>query len=204
MAVTATCPSCGKPITGTLEDIRRHYGVCVATKARAVAKTEKKDKPAGREHRKADPRAGEKPALNRLTFFIPGMLTSSANNMLHEHVGAAFKDKQRWRDAVDPLLLGFQPAKRRRRLEIVRSAKTVLDKDNLYASAKFLIDAIKTAGALVDDNPKWVDLDVDQKWLPNEGKGMLVTIIDPGDTNADEGRAAEEEAAEEVQAPPHP
>lgn len=202
MAISTPCPLCKQIITGTLEDLQRHYAVCAAKKQRSGAG----EKPKGRTQRKPDPREGERPALHYIRFFIPVMLTSSNNAMLHAHVGAAFADKDRWRKAVDPLLLGFQPAKNRRKLDIVRSAMTVLDKDNLYGSAKFLIDAIKTAGALVDDNPEWVDLDVDQKWMPEEGKGMLVTITDLGaPQNADEAARPGQDGeapCSEVQAPP--
>jgi hypothetical protein len=179
VAISTTCPCCKQTVEGTLEDIRRHYGACVA-KAGRSSKT-----PTGRPKRE-DPRSGEKPALVRVVFFIPGEATSSLNVMLHDHRGQTYADKQRWRDAVAPVLGGYEPAKNRRRVEIFRSSRRDLDPDNLAGSMKYLVDAIKDAGALVDDSAKWIELVPTQGWSPREGKGMLVRITDLGEGNADE------------------
>ena len=55
------------------------------------------------------------------------------------------------------------PATAKRKLTIIRVGKRSLDKDNLYAGCKMLIDCITQARLLVDDSPTWVDLEVDQE-----------------------------------------
>jgi hypothetical protein len=44
-------------------------------------------------------------------------------------------------------------------IEFVRPGP-ISDKDNAYATAKVPLDALKRAGLIVDDSPRWVDLDV--------------------------------------------
>jgi len=51
----------------------------------------------------------------------------------------------------------------KRRLTLIRLGKRSLDKDNLYAGAKMLVDCIKEMRLLVDDDPDWVDLQVEQE-----------------------------------------
>jgi len=184
MAISVACPKCQIVIEGTLEDLRRHYGACNGKAPRSKSKR-------GKTPVVAEPQRSGKPELTLAVFFIPNEVTSSLNGMLQAHVGQAFADKTRWREAVSPLLLGYEPARnRRRRLEIFRSAKSELDTDNLYGSVKYLVDAIKDTGALVDDKPKWTDLIVTQGWSPREGKGMLVRITDLGESDADQEHQA--------------
>lgn len=49
----------------------------------------------------------------------------------------------------------------RRRVSIERHGSRALDRDNLFGGCKILLDALRAAGGLlIDDSPKWLELDV--------------------------------------------
>jgi hypothetical protein len=50
------------------------------------------------------------------------------------------------------------------------------DKDNMYASVKPVVDAIKYRGWLVDDSPKWLDLEVRE--IARRDQGLYKTVIE--------------------------
>ena len=52
--------------------------------------------------------------------------------------------------------------KKKKKVIITSYRKRLLDKDNLYAGAKCLGDALKKAGLIWDDSPKWINLEVKQ------------------------------------------
>jgi len=94
-------------------------------------------------------------------FLIP-----SANelNIMHWATRYRMKEKLGWmlRSTLNgipkiPVAMG------KRRLTLIRLGKRSLDKDNLYAGAKMLVDCIKEMRLLVDDDPDWVDLQVEQE-----------------------------------------
>ena len=45
---------------------------------------------------------------------------------------------------------------------ILSRRSRLLDKDNLYAGAKPLVDALKKSGLIWDDSPRWINLKVRQ------------------------------------------
>ena len=55
------------------------------------------------------------------------------------------------------------PADGRVRVAIVRCARRRMDTDNLYGGVKPLLDGLKDAGAIVDDDTRWIDLVVTQE-----------------------------------------
>ena len=48
-------------------------------------------------------------------------------------------------------------------MEILIHRKALQDKDNRYASAKYLVDALVARGWGVDDSEEWMDLVVEEK-----------------------------------------
>jgi hypothetical protein len=54
-----------------------------------------------------------------------------------------------------------------------RHSKGTLDRDNLYGSAKIVIDALRYAGVIVDDSPEHLILDCQQERRAK--KGLTVT-----------------------------
>jgi hypothetical protein len=68
----------------------------------------------------------------------------------------------------------------RRRLVITRKGKRALDKDNAYGGCKMLIDELKRAGLIVDDDAANVELEVRQERLAKgERPHTVVEIADP-------------------------
>lgn len=52
--------------------------------------------------------------------------------------------------------VGWRTAARKREVKITRYSARTLDVDNLVGGCKPLVDALVTAGVLVDDSPEWV------------------------------------------------
>lgn len=99
-------------------------------------------------------------------IFEVDFLIPSANelNIMHWATRYRMKEKLGWmlRSTLNgipkiPVAMG------KRRLTLIRLGKRSLDKDNLYAGAKMLVDCIKEMRLLVDDDPDWVDLQVEQE-----------------------------------------
>jgi len=71
-------------------------------------------------------------------------------------------------------------------VNIIRHGSRALDKDNLAGGCKSLIDAIRRAGLIVDDSPKWVDLCFSQIATPRELEHTEV-IIKPAEAEREQG-----------------
>lgn len=104
-------------------------------------------------------------SLTQLT--IPGRLTPHGRllrmpwrerlklkNELLQEVWAETFDKISHTEIIKPKryrlnIMVYQPTRR-------------MDKDNLYASCKLLIDALRKLGLIYNDSPRWLDLDIQQ------------------------------------------
>jgi hypothetical protein len=63
------------------------------------------------------------------------------------------------------------------RVSIQRRGQKLLDKDNLYGSAKFVCDGLRYLGLIPSDAPDAIDLDVTQVKTPKkEERGTLIEI----------------------------
>ena len=79
--------------------------------------------------------------------------TKIKNNLLEEIWAETF-DKVNHAEITKPRrcrlnIMVYQPTRR-------------FDKDNLYASCKLIIDALRRLSLIYNDSPKWLDLNVDQ------------------------------------------
>lgn len=88
----------------------------------------------------------------------------SGNKLLRAHWGVRRDLKEKYIKALR-VALPTPPtfASRLRHLDIISYRKRLLDKDNLYTGAKFLIDALKELGWLYDDAPQYLNLHITQK-----------------------------------------
>jgi hypothetical protein len=93
-------------------------------------------------------------------------VTLSANQLNTMH----WAERSRLKQAFGWLLLSrlngipkIPPPQGQRKVTIIRHGKRTLDKDNLYAGVKMLLDCIKEQRIIIDDKPKWLDLQVLQE-----------------------------------------
>jgi len=88
----------------------------------------------------------------------------SGNKLLRMHWAKRAKIQKDYYSAIYVVIpIYLHPPKQRKRKVIITSyRKRLLDKDNLYAGAKLLVDALKKAGLIWDDSPKWINLEVKQ------------------------------------------
>lgn len=66
---------------------------------------------------------------------------------------------------------------RRPTVIITRCSPGNLDRDNLYAAAKKIIDCLFADGRIPGDGPEHIELFVFQKKVPAKSKGTLIEII---------------------------
>jgi hypothetical protein len=82
------------------------------------------------------------------------------------------------RPALDEIPQGKAEGSRRAVLRIIRKSCRLLDADNLGGSCKPLIDAIRYAGLIADDDPASVELIFAQERVKRRAdEGTLVEII---------------------------
>lgn len=95
------------------------------------------------------------------TWSIP--FVPKSPNELRGSWRIAWRQSKDWRTYVS-VICGRPkvPCKAKRRLEIITSRKRRLDPDNAVASLKPVIDALKRAGWIRNDSPKWLELEVSQ------------------------------------------
>lgn len=82
-------------------------------------------------------------------------------------------------DAVsEPLATHRDEARSPKRYQvgIERCGIRLLDKDNLYGSAKYVCDGLRHYGLIPDDDPDSIDLQVTQKKVPRDQVATVVTI----------------------------
>lgn len=76
-----------------------------------------------------------------------------------------------------------EPGRMRVSIEIWRAPKPGrkmtrrLDPDNLVGGCKILIDAMRDAGLLKNDSPRWLDLDKPIQHLAKENPRTTITIV---------------------------
>ena len=106
-------------------------------------------------------------------------MTLSLNKLLEKHWGARSKLSKQYEVAIRMLARDITKATGRRRLRIERHSRGTLDKDGAYGGCKPLIDAVKRAGLIIDDNPANVELEVVQvKLAKGERPHMVITLAD--------------------------
>lgn len=96
-------------------------------------------------------------------------IAPSPNELLGKHWRVRFKNQQTWRQEIyyavraarvagDARVLPYPKA----RVSIERRSRGTLDEDNLYGSAKPVIDGLRYAYVIVDDSPNHIRLTVTQ------------------------------------------
>jgi len=108
----------------------------------------------------------------KLTISLPII---SGNKLLRMHWSTRAKIQKDYYWAIIEQIecprLGLE---KKRKVVITSYRKRLLDKDNLYAGAKCLGDALKKAGLIWDDSPKWINLEVKQAV---DGKNQRTEVV---------------------------
>ena len=85
----------------------------------------------------------------------------SGNKLLRSHWAKRAKIQNDYECELDWVARGHIKLRLpiRKKVIITSYRKRLLDKDNLYAGTKPLVDALKKAGLIWDDSEKWLDLE---------------------------------------------
>lgn len=108
--------------------------------------------------------------------------TPSGNTLLRMHWSKRSKLNKYWRHQVwERLVLELRPWIHREpgckmRVTITRIATRTLDKDNLYAGVKPLVDALKHNRLIDDDSPEHVELEVLQEIARGKPERTVITL----------------------------
>lgn len=116
---------------------------------------------------------------NQITFKIEG-LPKSPNSLLGAHWKVRSSHAKQWKRLVYYYTIGLRPMKPWGRVELhlTRFSSSKMDRDGVYGSFKPVVDGLKEAGIIVDDND-----DVIKKWVVKwdkgkPGKGYIeITVI---------------------------
>ena len=114
------------------------------------------------------------------TFTLP-CPTPSLNEIQSQHWTFKVEAKKAlgWRLASSLNKIKRIPnAKGKRRLTIIRHGKGRLDRDNLVGGCKWLVDAIKDRGLLLDDDEASVELVVSQVVSRKDGAHTVIYLED--------------------------
>lgn len=117
---------------------------------------------------------------NSYSFTVHGYIPRSPNASARKHWGRKMDERNFW-EAVIALSLWstvdgtfFSRVKKSVDIKICKPGIVKLrDKDNLWASVKHVVDAMVNLELLVDDEPKWCDLNVTEE---NGHKGYACEI----------------------------
>lgn len=88
--------------------------------------------------------------------------------------------KKRIRDRWTTLIREQRPAKWKPvkgHVIVTRHSSREMDKDNLYASCKFVLDALVRAGVIADDSPEHITLDA--RWQKGKSHTTIEVISAP-------------------------
>jgi len=113
-----------------------------------------------------DPSAGVVLMSDKLTKITIPVIVSSVNETNKLHWGARDRLKKQYRahieGAIHDMGMTINKLKRpkKRRVLIYSFRKREMDRDNIWASHKQLLDAIKDLGLIWDDSEKYIDLTI--------------------------------------------
>lgn len=78
--------------------------------------------------------------------------------------------------SLEGILWGKEESHARVTVRVERRGVKILDTDNLYGSAKFIVDACKAAGFITGDDPSTIDLIVTQTRV--KSRQEIETIVE--------------------------
>jgi len=116
------------------------------------------------------------------TIWLPGYLPPSMNIMLRKSWNTFGKRQERKR--IGTLLFGagiayLKPAgaKEKRGLVVVQERNRFLDKDNLGASVKVMLDTLRDFKVIRNDSEASLDEEVTQVHAPKDAQGTNIIIL---------------------------
>lgn len=101
-------------------------------------------------------------------FWTLPIIPKAHNSLNWSHWRNKQRERHRWELAVQalhlgPWAIGRKSIQRKVRLEILVYRKALQDPDNAVASCKYLVDALRTRGWMVNDTKEWLDCTVDEE-----------------------------------------
>ena len=161
----SVCPKCKEELEGTLEKIQGHVRRCIGS-----GKSRRRDK--------SNTGAVGDPELMAVAFFIPGALTPSNNQLIRMNPRQQYRLKKDWLGLLMPYLKSLPSAKpgSRYSVTIIRRSTKKLDKDNLYGGCKALLDVIRDARLIDDDDPDSIELSEYQEVVKKSEVGMYFKV----------------------------
>lgn len=103
--------------------------------------------------------------------------TPSLNQLLRMHWAKRRRMAKGAALAIRMQTLAAPVASEKRRVRIERHGKKTLDEDNAYGGCKLVIDCLKDLDLLVDDSPRWLELEVTQsRCAKGEAPQTIITL----------------------------
>lgn len=107
--------------------------------------------------------------------------TPSRNEFYHKHWRVEHTAKAWWKLQLSMLVLAHRvpPATGKRTVMIERYGKRKLDVDNFFGGFKIVLDAMRSAGLIKDDNETYLELLAHQRKLaPRQAAYTVITLED--------------------------
>lgn len=105
--------------------------------------------------------------------------TPSLNRYSFAHWRKQHGDKKRWlKHIIEASLWRVPIAMQKRRVTIERVSHRELDVDNLYGGLKPVIDGLKKAKLIIDDNSRSIELIAKQSKLPSGGTPHTIITLE--------------------------
>lgn len=105
------------------------------------------------------------------------MATPSLNKVKRMHFHAYRKLREQYENILRSRMTDIDVAYGLRRVDIIRFGSRELDHDNLVGGCKPLVDALKRCGLIVDDSPRHVRINYEQRKSPRKEARTVVTVL---------------------------
>jgi Holliday junction resolvase RusA-like endonuclease len=135
-----------------------------------------------------------------------GLPLLSPNRTLNAHWAVKYRDGKSWQAAIENakiVAIDVRTSAQHRELtaparevpmrvtitrEVLRSGDFTTDRDNLFASVKRLLDALKRNHLIYDDSRAWLELDEPRQKVSEDGQVWTDIVIEPLDKESVYGR----------------
>ena len=109
------------------------------------------------------------------------IIPKTQNQLLGMHWRSRMRERDRLHAAIDKAMgpYRFGDTQGKQRVRIVMHRIRLQDPDNKVASVKYLIDALRRLGWLVDDTPEFLELEVEEYRAGHKANVRTEITIEP-------------------------